>query len=390
MCKTFFVAIHLLILFLPKISGAHPHTGSIQTICPLPPPQTVSIEGVTPSTISLSWTPVPNAALYRVSMYNQTDQVALPDAYTSSPFIELGELDTDSDEYLIGVSASACAGGIEFGTETYIEYKPRIIIIVDEIVQRNCPAPVLDMLPAEKLQEINLPFNSFNSDLIETKRIRISGNNTLNTGYVDFLIWVDCYMQIRFYELEVQGAVQIPLGNSIKYVFTDGASPFFEIINGACDINICKVNLYCFVPCQMDQGTCFIENDPTSCGGRSNMPDHLLLAGEDSSPTPIAAKREGEHNKNIVRASARSYLNVAPNPCSDVIKVQFHLDQPGPVSIQIFNATGSVAQNLLPQQWLDSGAHSTSISVGEVLNKGVFFLVLQHGDQRIVAPLIKI
>ncbi len=389
MYKTIFVAINLLMLFSPKISGTHLHPDSTQTNCLLPPPQTISFEGVTPSTISLSWTPVPNAALYRVSVYNQTDQVALPNAYTSSPFIELEELDTDSHEYLIGVSASACAGGIEFGAEIFIEYKPGIIIIVDEIVQRNCPVPPINLLPNPKHLEISLPFNSINNDLIETRRIRVSANDNQNSGYVDFLIWVDCYTQVRFCELEVQGATQIPSGKTIKYVFTDDASPFFEIINGACDINICKVYLQYYVPCLVGQGTCFIENDPASCGGRPDS-DHLLLAGKDSSAVPIAANMNGMHKKNVEQPPSQPYLKVAPNPCSDIIDVQFHLDKPGPVSIQIFNATGSVALNLLSHQWLDSGAHSTKMTIGDTLNKGVYFLVLQHGDQRIVTPLIKI
>ena len=327
--------------------------------------------------------------MYKVSVYDQTAQVALPDTYTASTAVEIGELNTDTHEYIIGVSASACIGG-GFGDATITNYRPGIIIIVDVIVQMNCPGPGQSLPPNGSSQQFNLPFNNSDEDFIQTKRIRVTSNFNQNYGYVDFLIWVDCFQQFRFYEIEAQGAKRTPVGNAIKYAFINNSAPFFDLASGSCDIGMCSVSLKYHVPCLVAHGACTIQNTPESCGEKfSASPAHLLVRPGGSSPYATEAKEKMEPKGLQRNDRLQTYLKAGPNPFSDAVNIQYDLESPGLVSIDLFNATGAVVRNIVSPQWLESGAYTTLLTLQDRLPNGPYFLVLQVGSKRFVTPLIK-
>jgi len=387
MGKNLYLTITLLLLFFPKISIANPNPCDWKSSCPLPPPAQISIVGITSSSISLTWTASPGAAMYKVSVYDQTDQVSLPDTYTASTAVEIGELDTDAHEYIIGVSASACIGG-GFGDETITDYKPGIIIIVDVIIQMNCPGPGQSFPPNTNPIQINLPFNLSSKDVIDTKRIRITSNNNPNSDYVDFLIWTDCYQQYRFYEIAKQGVKRTSLGNTIKYSFNSNLSPFFEITSGTCDINLCTATIKYYVPCLIGQSDCEIQNTPSTCGGKPDNNIQLFVSQLETAnySTEANTKQSLKALKGVLTQQIQ--LKASPNPFSDAVNVQYNLENPGLVSINLFNATGAVVRNIVPPQWLESGTYTALLTLQEGLPKGPYFLVLQVGPSRFVIPLI--
>ena len=82
-----------------------------QGLCTLPPPTGLSITSTSLSSISVTWNAAPNAVMYRISTYDQTNQVALPDAFTSSNTFTIQEVQPDAHQYTISISASACEDG---------------------------------------------------------------------------------------------------------------------------------------------------------------------------------------------------------------------------------------------------------------------------------------
>ncbi len=387
MGKVYYLTITLLLLFFPKISIANPNPCDAPSSCPLPPPQQISIVGVTSSSISLTWTASPGAVMYKVSVYDQTDQVSLPDTYTASAAIEIEELDTDTHEYVIGVSASSCMGG-GFGGEKIVNYRPGIIIIVDVIIQMNCPGPGQGMAPNSNPFQIDLPFNFGNEQEIETKRIRIASNNNISSGYVDFLVWTDCFQQYRFCEIAKQGVKRSSLGNTVRYSFNNNSSPFFDLTSGACDLNICTASIKYYVPCLLGQGTCLIQNTPNSCGEKPGENIQLLVSQIETANYSTEANRNLSP-RALQGAHIQTQLKVAPNPFFDALHMEYVIDQPGQVSIDLFNATGSHVQNLSPRRWLESGAYASNVSLQTVLPEGVYFLVLQASGQRFVIPVVR-
>jgi hypothetical protein len=82
-------------------------------------------------------------------------------------------------------------------------------------------------------------------------------------------------------------------------------------------------------------------------------------------------------------------MDLFPNPCSTLLNVRFDLDRPGPVDIQIVNATG---QNIWGREYpyLPEGENRITISVKDLnVPYGMLFLVLHHGHSMEVKGFVK-
>ncbi|HOY07558.1 MAG TPA: fibronectin type III domain-containing protein [Saprospiraceae bacterium] len=344
---------------------------SAQSACPLPPPQQLQVTSVTPSSIFLTWSDVPGAVLYRVSIFDQTDQVSLPNAYTASESIELEELATNTHEYLIGVSATACATGNSYGNEVTLSYKPGIIIITDKILQLGCSDLSDPRDAGVGTYQYYMPINTSNSEVINTVRLKISLSDEV---YVDFLIWSDCYQQTRFNQLAAEGVKRKNNGNIIKYRVSDTGAPIFDIINGECGLNACSFSVKYYAPCMVSEGTCALMVLPNSCGDKPETPPGNLR----SFPQEQASEQTG-----------RSFLKANPNPFSDFVQVDYHLESACQAGIELLNSTGTHVEQLMPLQWTESGPHVTSCFIRPSLPAGIYFLVLRTANERRVMPLLK-
>ncbi len=93
------------------------------------------------------------------------------------------------------------------------------------------------------------------------------------------------------------------------------------------------------------------------------------------------------------RDSMRSIVNephllVSPNPFSQETRFNYSLENPQPVSIQVFNAQGTLVQTLVQEQLQDAGDY-TAILDGTQLANGVYFAVVQVGATRKIHSLVK-
>ncbi|MCK4678897.1 MAG: T9SS type A sorting domain-containing protein [Bacteroidales bacterium] len=68
-------------------------------------------------------------------------------------------------------------------------------------------------------------------------------------------------------------------------------------------------------------------------------------------------------------------FSIYPNPFSQNLSIEYSLDQPGTVSISIFNATGQLATTIQKQHMQNEGQHQVIFN-GSGLKSGVYFLSL--------------
>jgi hypothetical protein len=80
-----------------------------------------------------------------------------------------------------------------------------------------------------------------------------------------------------------------------------------------------------------------------------------------------------------------------PNPCRGSVGLRFHLGAEGPVSVRLYDPSGRVA-GVLSDEVMPAGMHPWSgeaVGVdGAPLARGVYFLAIQAGEERIVRKLV--
>jgi hypothetical protein len=79
---------------------------------------------------------------------------------------------------------------------------------------------------------------------------------------------------------------------------------------------------------------------------------------------------------------------ISPNPFSQETRINYTLETPQPVSIQVFNAQGTLVQTWVQEQLQDAGDY-TAILDGTNLANGVYFAVVQIGSTRKIHSLVK-
>lgn len=373
-----------------------------QSICALPAPQDVQFTDVTPNSIFLNWSPVTGAVSYRITIYDETNQVALPDVYSTVPNVELEELEPATTNYEIGISSSSCVSG-PYGPPVYIQYKPGIIIIVDVVIEASAPNlgdPVVH--PASNPETIEIPMNANSSGNIEVKHIKIRYGNSPNDPTVEFLVWSDCYEQTRFHEIAATGAYKLAHSEeSIHYKLTNGNN-FFILNNGDCELNFCTASIdYVNTSiCRVSSNVWELKNDKNTCGSggsRTGGEENLLVQQVTVHPAATA------HTRSNTATSAPAFqvsmpptetpesttLQAIPNPFNDHIRVRYDIETPQTVSISLMNPTGTTVQDLLPLQWTERGSYTIDRSLSEKLPSGVYFLVMRTGSDLQVVRLIK-
>lgn len=392
MGKTICLILSFILVLFTRVSQATPTENILGPTCPLPAPQGLHLISVTPTSLSIAWSASQDAAIYRVTIFDQTDMVSMSPIYTSATSVNLEGMNTQTHSYLIGVSASACTNPPVFGAEAQMGYQPGIIIIVDEIVQLNgnCPLNSSGNAFGSGVEvELTLPVNSANLDNLNAQRVRIASSTTPNSLYVDFLIWSDCFQQTRFTQIAAKGAKRTISSTIIRYCSGNNFEiPFFDIINGNCDIGICTASIKSYASNTMSSSsTCTIPNRPWSCGEKpaGDGGAHRIVTDDNfDSPAEEALKPE-RTNPSLAPAG----MKVAPNPFTDRLHVQYNLEKEGTAGVHLFDATGTLVQEVAPLEWRDAGAYDAEVFMQGALPAGIYFIVLQTAGKNVAIPIVK-
>ncbi len=113
------------------------------------------------------------------------------------------------------------------------------------------------------------------------------------------------------------------------------------------------------------------------CNFRAVNESCTSLKLEDTSP-------ETEQLKNAV-----SGIHIYPNPFIESTQLYFNLNESSMVNIYLTNILGEKLNVLVDQTFYDSGAYKISIN-GNKLSAGVYFLVLERGNEKSVNKIIKV
>lgn len=384
----------LLFVFFAQIAKSETFENAVGPTCPLPPPASLQIVEVSATSLAIHWSPVADAAIYKISLYDQTNQTTHPPMYTTGTSFEIEGLNTLTNNYLIGVSASACATDPQFGAEITVEYEPGFIIIVDEILQLNfnCASPVLgNFYAAGSQQTLEMPMNSQSGAVIHTKRVRIK--HALNSNiFVDFLIWSDCYQRTRYYQIQSKGLDRFKDGKVIHYTYHDNPDiPFIDITNGDCDINICTAFISYFKPCLYGENTCNLPNNEWTCGSKPGFSDNIQSRLEDSDnlsaqqAASVITMPQQRSNASL----SPDLIKVAPNPFNDHLRISYNLEESGLTAIELFDARGCLLSSPLPMQIQEAGEYQNDLSISPELPPGIYFLVLRTPRSTISIPIAK-
>jgi len=72
---------------------------------------------------------------------------------------------------------------------------------------------------------------------------------------------------------------------------------------------------------------------------------------------------------------------IHPNPVKEILNLDFYLDQPAVLSVNLYNVAGKKVANLLENKMFNSGFGTQQFQVSEHLSQGVYFLKITNGNQ---------
>ena len=82
------------------------------------------------------------------------------------------------------------------------------------------------------------------------------------------------------------------------------------------------------------------------------------------------------------------FFFVSPNPFSTNVFVQFFTERKNTVSLTLLDATGNIIHTLQQSNAAVEGENTLDLSLGD-LPDGLYFLMLQTGEQREVTKIVK-
>ena len=349
--------------------------------CPLPPPATAGIVNATAGSIEVSWSAVAGAVKYRVTVYDQTTLTSLPSVYTSGTSVEIEGLDADTHNYLIGISAASCNTTDGFGSELSLVFVADIIIILDKILQFNCPLPDNGNYfshPGSN-QTITLPANAPNGDAIESLHIKAAD---INGAYVEFLVWADCYQHVRYHLIGMNGFAQTAMPYVVKYNYLSNNNPYLEVAKyiGSPSKIILKFKTVCLV----NKSSCILLKNEDTCGAPTGTQQVSRSASQENNGLYV------ENQPVTMRAHYEApALKAVPNPFGDVLGIQYEVRVQEPVSIELLNAAGIRVRTIVPRQELASGVYFANLEDAGLLTPGVYFAVVRTGEQVQTMPVIR-
>jgi hypothetical protein len=373
--------------------------------CPLPPPGWITAPEITSSTIKISWEGVLGATHYKVSRFDVTNNVQLPDTITTEPEYISGPHDPGTT-ISFEVRATACGQNGDYGSPVTGEFTTNVIIVdvVGSFSAPNLPMGNIPIYPGGTSQSMPAKATDANQNTEEVTvmryKIRTLNQQNSPVDSVEFLFWSECSTPqlgvarimywnqsnwssgITFVENHVGGGASGPI-YSIN--FRIGTSPFFTIMNPEFDAGVNGA------PNSMQV---LIRNDRTETiyvSRSSNIEDNPCYAPPKRMRQKVDYISANDHaaqdRESTLAKHGAPILAISPNPCSEGFRAEYVLSEQSPVVFTLFDASGRVVRTMnLPT--LEAGTYNTYIST-EHLPTGVFLLSMQTNQGRSVTTVVK-
>lgn len=396
--KRFLTGVLLLCSLLVQANTSILNTGPNS----LPAPAWIQAVEITESKIKIEWAPVSGAVEYKVSRFDVTNNVQLPDEYMVEPEFTSQPHDPGTT---IQFEVAAIDENNELGATTEAEYTTTIII-VDDIASfsvPNAPGGNQQIAPGGLL-ELNVPNANKNDQTVNVTRVKINqGSN-----FAEFLVWSHCIDQdnpgIR---------VQYYQENNWPAAVTAEEEVLGEMGSGqtACSMIRFKINqinsfFTLFQPAynyETGRGKIFIQNNMKTTNityNRStnfeNNPCFVPQGGYQVQDVPETLDPNGASDgsedasvttASLLETSFNQALRVSPNPFHDAFKVEYEVAQSGAVQLQLTDLTGKTVQNISFDSLL-TGTYTAYLNTN-TLPAGMYLLTVQTENGRTTAPVVK-
>jgi hypothetical protein len=366
----------------------------------LPAPAWIQAVEITESKIKIEWAPVSGAVMYKVSRFDVTNNVQLPDEFvveeefTSQPHnpgttiqFDVAAIDENDEE---GAAASA-----EYTTG---------IIIVDDIASFNVPAPGGNYyIQPNGINEVSLNNADKTEETVTVMRVKIS----FSSHFAEFLVWSQCvnsnapWVYVQYYQpsnwpASVSAHLVNPGENNngqtpCEYIQfrINQSQDFFRLHMPSYvhEFDLSKLVIKndlknsqilfqrstdaeinsCFVP----QGGYQVQDIPETFDGNAD-----LDGSEDAAQTAALSQPQ-----------AAQALTVSPNPFHDALKVDYLVAQSGAVQLVLTDLTGKTMQHINFNH-LASGNYTAYLSTN-TLPAGMYLLTVQSEAGRTSVPVAK-
>lgn len=367
----------LLIWFcLPVFLSAGPITGGTaiegypeETNCALAPPSTVTVSNITGFSAQVSWTPVQGATWYKVRLAEVANPNNTTTQYTTNTFVTLNGL-IYSTNYIVFVSATECSPRDPFGIEQMRPFTTPAIIIDDALLLERCSEFNIEIPIVNNTVTItDLPQNIPGAPPTDYVQYEIVKNNTL---FIQFALWVlhdnnnnTNTFTPYYHQFGVAGLSRFPN--------TGGSTPDILIkeTEGLLDlVRVAPVSTGPGMPPLIKFE--FLQNTEnihvrTCKGGFTNGGDD-----RNASSPPTALPQ----------------LTAVPNPFNDQTTLHYTVGKDSPVTLTLYNSTGSAVKTILNGAWAEAGAQLTEVQTSDLPN-GLYFVVLETNEGRQVSTLVK-
>jgi len=371
--------------------------------CSLPAPDWITATNITSSSITVEWADVNGAYGYRVSRFDVTNGVPLPDVDVSEPEYTSAPHDPGTT---ISFEVSPICQNEELGGVIGDDYTTNIII-VDDIVHFTVPNPPPSSSPVFPGADFGpMVLTDADSSTPSVVVFRMKADFTDNKGphSAEFLLWSHCSSplngsprvmywnqsgwqgNVTYQENHLNGNTDGPI---VSITFKTFNQPFFTIYKP-------EMAFPAGGPILAKLSIRNDHNNYINIGRMANTEHnpcfpHQLKGGDGHDPTDLVSS-EPEEMQGVERSSVpatlpSSDLKVSPNPFSNSFSANYTLEAESQVTFLLFDHTGREIKTMrLPN--LPPGQYSTSISTDN-LPAGIYLLALQTNQGRSLSTLVK-
>lgn len=380
------VILGLFLGFSPQYSTASPVPAKEYT-CELPPPATLSITGVTASSLSVAWSTVGGASKYKVTVYNMDNNTSYPTQYVNHPQNTLTIAGLPAGTHIrIGVSATSCAMGSSYGAEIFVEGVTSIII-GDSIVEYCNPGST--PLSQQGVYERCLVFGAPpGNNYYEVYKASITGIHSYYSPWgISFAMVAPCKEGLLFHVTNQSNIAVLQISDTQLAVVDANNYDNFLCLISAPTWNSGAVTC---LASQIRFTISFPNYSPTGSNGFSfSMYDNYGLQSCYGQATPPAVcgsvRRENEADFVL---QIDNPFEVTPNPFNDQLSIRYRLEEDSPVMITLYNGTGQAVRSAQQPGQLPAGDYEQVLETGD-LPQGLYYLSLQSNAGKQTRILIK-
>ncbi len=360
--------------------------------CALPAPDWMVVTGTTGSSVSVAWSAVTGAALYRVQAHNLTQNITYPDVFTTALNYTQAGLNP-GDVVLFEAAASACP---DFpANESFREARAEGQagkIVIEDIVHLGTPQTFNGLTTTVSLIPV---VEGGHSVWFRRVKIEQGANGGTTNHRTMFNLWADCNYVVHlepdyaFTNLYLHNLTSLT-PSKVEYKVNEGNTALIRVFNPEV-ISETEVRVSLNFPSNylIKQISPVITTTlPNACEVPSQLP---MVVNENNSwvteSDELALETKDLSAQADLQQGKTTILGINPNPFTDQLQVNFELSDISAVTFSLINAYGQTVQAFeLPE--MEAGLHNLSVQT-ESLPNGLYYVALQTAEGRQIKTVIK-